>query len=285
LDWLFLWPWVFRLHGLGALKIILKASLKKVPIFGWGMQTFQFLFLQRKWDVDEKHMNDMVRFYCSHQLPFHLLVFPEGTDLSPAMLAKSHEFSAQNKLPQFNHVLYPRVTGFAHLMTELKAKSNRPLIGAVYDVTIGYIDNTPGQRPSEPQLVRGQFPRAVHVHLKRYDISSLPDTANTQQWLEQRFTEKEQLLSAFYEAQMKPNSLPAVLGKSNPEQSSTLPRHMATFATWIVLFYGFFSLLFSSSWFRYSLIFETLSFALMDRIYGGFQNLELKMHATRDHVA
>lgn len=51
-DWMYLW-WIAytnKMHG--HIYIILKESLKKVPIFGWGAQFYNFIFLSRKWETD-----------------------------------------------------------------------------------------------------------------------------------------------------------------------------------------------------------------------------------------
>lgn len=41
-------------HGL--VKIILKDTVKSMPIFGWGMQGFEFIFLARNWDADQTRL-------------------------------------------------------------------------------------------------------------------------------------------------------------------------------------------------------------------------------------
>jgi 1-acyl-sn-glycerol-3-phosphate acyltransferase len=45
LDAMFLWSFGLRTHVLHHLKIILKDGLRSVPIFGWAMQMFEFIFL------------------------------------------------------------------------------------------------------------------------------------------------------------------------------------------------------------------------------------------------
>lgn len=49
-DWLYLW-WIAYCNGMhGRLYIILKESLKHIPVIGWGMQFSQFIFLKRNWE-------------------------------------------------------------------------------------------------------------------------------------------------------------------------------------------------------------------------------------------
>eukprot|EP00992_Anisonema_acinus_P011021 TRINITY_DN7066_c0_g1_i1.p1 TRINITY_DN7066_c0_g1~~TRINITY_DN7066_c0_g1_i1.p1 ORF type:complete len:265 (+),score=30.05 TRINITY_DN7066_c0_g1_i1:481-1275(+) len=128
--------------------------------------------------------------------PVALLIFPEGTDLSPNNIKRSHAFAEKNGLPKFSHVLIPRSTGFAFCLQEL-----RESIAAVYDITMGYVDFTPGERPSEGSLLRARWPREVHFHVERHPIESMPSTEEeVSQWVQSRFDEKETRLKAFYES-------------------------------------------------------------------------------------
>lgn len=43
-------------NGAGNIKIVLKDQLKYVPIIGWGMRLFEFLFLRRSIDHDSAHI-------------------------------------------------------------------------------------------------------------------------------------------------------------------------------------------------------------------------------------
>ena len=52
-DWWFLFELMRRLDRHGALKIILKDDQKHVPVLGWGMRGFGFIFLRRDWARDK----------------------------------------------------------------------------------------------------------------------------------------------------------------------------------------------------------------------------------------
>ena len=45
-------------------------------------------------------------------------------------------------------------------------------LDAVYDISIAYPHNFP---QNEPELLRGNFPREVHFHIKRHPIENLPE--------------------------------------------------------------------------------------------------------------
>ena len=81
LDWMFLWSALYKIDPwlLTTEKIILKRDLKKLigaseSTFGcsrkffyvdWAMETANFIFLERKWDVDKKIFDDTVDYYVS----------------------------------------------------------------------------------------------------------------------------------------------------------------------------------------------------------------------------
>jgi hypothetical protein len=62
----------------------------------------------------------------------------QGTDLSPDNQKKDRAFAEQNKIDVYNHLLHPRTKGW-----ELVVEQLRPVMPAVYDVTIGYPDIFP----------------------------------------------------------------------------------------------------------------------------------------------
>lgn len=51
-DWLFLWFLTYTSNLSNAVYIILK-DLSKIPVLGYGMKNYNFLFLSRKWEHDK----------------------------------------------------------------------------------------------------------------------------------------------------------------------------------------------------------------------------------------
>lgn len=49
---------------------------------GWAMQVACFVFIQRRWEDDKKHLENMLDYFCDIREPLQLLLFPEGTDLT-----------------------------------------------------------------------------------------------------------------------------------------------------------------------------------------------------------
>lgn len=81
-DWMYLWDLALRKGRLGYIKYVLKSSLMKLPVFGWAFHILEFISVERKWEVDESTMRNMLSTFKNHQDPLWLAVFPEGTDFT-----------------------------------------------------------------------------------------------------------------------------------------------------------------------------------------------------------
>lgn len=81
-DWMYLWDLAWRKGRLGYIKYILKSSLMKLPIFGWSFHILEFIPVQRKWEIDEPTMRQMLSTFKDPRDPLWLALFPEGTDFT-----------------------------------------------------------------------------------------------------------------------------------------------------------------------------------------------------------
>lgn len=79
-DWMYLWNLALRKGCLGHIKYILKSSLMKLPVLGWGFHILEFVPLERKWEVDEPVMRHKLSSFTDPQDSLWLALFPEGTD-------------------------------------------------------------------------------------------------------------------------------------------------------------------------------------------------------------
>lgn len=132
-DWLYLW-WIAytnRMHG--RIYIILKESLKNIPIVGWGCQFYNFIFLSRKWETDMPRFKEALSHLKKKTNPMWLLIFPEGTNLSATTRAKSKAWAEKNNLQDMKHQLLPRSTGLRFCLQELAETTDW-----LYDCTIAY---------------------------------------------------------------------------------------------------------------------------------------------------
>ncbi|KAF4554643.1 Acyltransferase-like protein 4 [Elsinoe fawcettii] len=198
-DWLYLWfvAYTNKMHG--HIYIILKESLKNVPIFGWGAQFYNFIFLARKWETDKPRFRRHLQALSDPKDPMWLLIFPEGTNLSATTRQKSKAWAEKTGVPDMKHQLLPRSTGLQFCLQELRETTNW-----LYDSTIAYEGVPEGQFGQDiftlrSSLFEGRPPKSVNMYWRRWRISDIPidDTEKFSQWLRQRWIEKDYLLEFF----------------------------------------------------------------------------------------
>ncbi|KAG5508224.1 hypothetical protein JKF63_05480 [Porcisia hertigi] len=207
-DWLYTFIYFARTQGMiRNIRYVMKGGLKRLPVLGWSMELFRYLFLSRNWESDKVYLQRMVDFYHATSDTPVIFIYPEGTDLSLSNIERSQAYAASVGLPKFYHVLNPRTTGTVALMKMLGGADK---VEEVVDLTIGYTPSISGERPDEPSLVNGHHPRKVHLLVRTYpvvgtaaaaakkpkDVCPTEEAALTA-WIHERFAEKELLLSRF----------------------------------------------------------------------------------------
>lgn len=75
---------IITLCQMSSCYLVVLPALKNFAVCfaGWAMQVACFVFIQRRWDVDKKHLENMLDYFCDIREPLQLLLFPEGTDLT-----------------------------------------------------------------------------------------------------------------------------------------------------------------------------------------------------------
>lgn len=75
----------------------------------------------------------------------------------------------------------------------------------MYDFTIGYSGVGPNDIPEQVYTIQSifffnHFPKDIHVHVRRFKISSIPNNTEEEfsQWVQQRWVEKDELMGHFY---------------------------------------------------------------------------------------
>lgn len=173
-DWLYLW-WIAYCNDMhGRLYIVLKESLKKIPVLGWGMQMSQFIFLKRNWEQDRPHMASALQKLNKATEPMWLLIFPEGTNLAPSTREKSKAFAQKSGIKDMQHTLLPRATGLRFIIEELKGTTEY-----VYDCTVAYEGVPRGQFAQDiftlkAGYLEGRPPKSVSMHWRRFAIKDIP---------------------------------------------------------------------------------------------------------------
>ncbi|XP_034051072.1 lysocardiolipin acyltransferase 1 isoform X3 [Thalassophryne amazonica] len=274
LDWMFLWCCLLRCSYLRLEKICLKAALKAVPGFGWAMQVACFVFIHRRWDVDKKHMENMLDYFCDIREPLQLLLFPEGTDLTENTKAKSDVFAVQNNLPKFEYVLHPRTTGFTFIVDMLRKGEN---LDAIHDITVAYPKNIP---QTERHIILGHFPREIHFHVHRFPVSSLPtSSSDLESWCRERWAEKEVRLRDFYSGQ--PRAFDREGTAQVPPCKSELRVALIKAAS-LLYWTSFITMCFTGLWlwvpFRLYFLVMISVYVGQQKLIGGLELLELACH-------
>lgn len=186
----FLMAYARSKERLGDLKWFVKKPIKYVPGIGWGMVFLDCLFVERSWNADRESIVATFKRILDDDIPIWLVSFVEGTRAAPEKIKSSKAYAEKSGLKPLDHVLLPRTKGFVATVRGLGDH-----IDAIYDVTIGYEKGV----PTLWQYVKGYAPRA-HLHVRRYPVASLPpsdDDLST--WLHERFREKDELLTHYYE--------------------------------------------------------------------------------------
>lgn len=174
---------------LGDLKWFVKDVIKYFPGVGWGMLFLDCLFIKRDWLADKDYIKQTFDKFHRYNIPIWLMCFVEGTRFTPEKAKRSHDYAQKIGMKPFNHLLIPRTKGFV-----ASVQSLRNHCSAVYDFTIGYEQSPP---PTLWQWIRGEA-RRVHLHVRRFDIKSLPQTDEAiSQWLMDCFRQKDDLLKYF----------------------------------------------------------------------------------------
>ena len=181
LDWYPMLCLLARVDQVDHARIVLKDSLKRVPIFGWGFQCFMYIFLARRRDHDLDWISTVLSYLTLQEEPTTLLIFPEGTDFSPENSEKCLAFTSERGLRPYTHVLHPRGKGLHAIL------QNAGKFDALYDCTLSYQYFLEGEVPAEPPFAKGHYPPSVSIHVKRYPIQDVPtDSAQLQSWLTDR---------------------------------------------------------------------------------------------------
>ncbi|CCW70799.1 unnamed protein product [Phytomonas sp. Hart1] len=210
-DWLYFAIFLIRSRVFLTLRFVLKNDIRHIPVLGWSMNAFGFIFLSRSWESDKVYLQKMINYYKATNESYILVIFPEGTDLSRSNIQKSQAFARDNGMPTFNHVLNPRTTGLIGIKNMIGSEN----IEEIVDCTIAYTYSAPHKRPNEPSLVNGSHSRKVHLLIRNHAFqppTAKPSDNNANdngllvpiedrkfgEWIHGRFAEKEKVLALFY---------------------------------------------------------------------------------------
>ncbi|KAJ5693376.1 hypothetical protein N7462_002799 [Penicillium macrosclerotiorum] len=218
-DWIYLWWFAYTNAMHGRIYIILKESLKYIPIMGQGMMFYGFIFMARKWQSDKPRLQYRLEKLKTRLTgsksgqpqydPMWLLLFPEGTNLSLNTKRRSDEFGKKMGYPSFKHEILPRSTGLFFCLQQL-----RGTVDWVYDSTIAYEGPPKGSYPDKYFTLRstyalGRPPTSVNTHWRRFAVADIPldDQQEFDAWLRARWAEKDELMDQYFETGRFPSEL------------------------------------------------------------------------------
>jgi lysocardiolipin and lysophospholipid acyltransferase len=119
-DWWYAWCLLYFVGPRGVHRqvyITLKKSLKWIPIIGWGMQFFNFIFLARSWASDRLQLahdlSVLGKEAESEDVPFAFILYPEGTLVSKDTRPISRKFADKMGIVSSN--AFNLVNGVSHL--------------------------------------------------------------------------------------------------------------------------------------------------------------------------
>uniref|UniRef100_A0A8I3MR60 Lysophosphatidylglycerol acyltransferase 1 n=6 Tax=Canis lupus familiaris TaxID=9615 RepID=A0A8I3MR60_CANLF len=172
-----------------------------------------------------------------------IVLFPEGGFLRKRR-ETSQAYAKKNNLPFLTHVTLPRIGATNIILSALVARQENgsPAGGDakeleskskglqwIIDTTIAY----PKAEPIDIQtwILGYRKPTVTHVHYRIFPIKDVPlETDDLADWLYQRFIEKEELLSHFYET----GAFPPPKGRKE-----AVSREMTLSNMWIFLIQSF----------------------------------------------
>lgn len=199
MDWWLLWNLAYMVKRAEDVKFILRGDIKWVPIYGWGCQFFEFIFVnfgKFRGASGTAPLVAAIKSSCSSHFPVWVAIYPEGTLVYPANVAKSKAYAEKMGLPYpYQEVLMPKVAGLRAVLNELPHG-----VDTLLDVTFGYGDYYEYRARSskeEVALTGGgkvldwkkypfdvvPLPQAMwnsprrhtlHVHMRAYSLDSIP---------------------------------------------------------------------------------------------------------------
>ncbi|RFU26219.1 hypothetical protein B7463_g10122, partial [Scytalidium lignicola] len=230
-DWLYLW-WIAyanqpQMHG--HIYIILKESLKYIPIIGQGMMFYGFIFMSRKMATDQArlaHRLGKLKERHSGPLsgsagydPMWLLLFPEGTNASNNSRNKSAKWAEKIGVKDMQHVILPRSTGTFFCLNELKGT-----VEYVYDCTVAYEGVPRGKFGQDyftlhSTYLQGRPPKSVNMYWRRFAIADMPldDPHKFDLWLREKWYEKDALMEQYINTGRFPEFESAVNGNATKD--------------------------------------------------------------------
>ena len=213
IDWVIIW-WLAHLANLsGNFFILLKKSLEKIPLLGYGMKNYKFIFMNRKWAQDKSLLEQSLGAINTNAIEngknkdltnawgYNILLFPEGTNLCTNGIRKNNAYCKKMGLKPMKNVLMPHTTGLRFMIQNLQ-----PSLTKIYDVTIGYSGVKGEHEFAEIKyslkniFLKGLGPSMIDIHIRSFNLYEIPyqDEEAFSKWLFTVWEDKNRLLDQYY---------------------------------------------------------------------------------------
>lgn len=171
-DWVFVWFIAYLNDCADQIFIVMKKSLLKIPLIGWGMKNYNFVFLSRNWAKDRNYMYDQFKKIEHLGTKCWLLIFPEGTNMSNNTIARSNAYADKIHCKKPQCVLLPRARGLY-----LACKTLGTSMNAMYNLTVGYGGHPADVMAQDIYTLKsiylfGKGPKTVSIRIDSVDMGN-----------------------------------------------------------------------------------------------------------------
>lgn len=197
LDWLLVALAMEKFKFAAGLRSFSKSVVKFFPIIGWWLWFNEYAFIHRDFKRDEKILSKSIDNFVNDPNPLLILMFCEGTRITPEKYAASIEFAKSRGVDHFKHHLIPRPSGFTHCVSYMK-KDPSKRIASIYNVQVAVCESLEGQNAPTFHSLLGGLSVTGDVYLERIDIDSIEaeagDHKSLQSYLNGLYHQKDQLV-------------------------------------------------------------------------------------------
>lgn len=230
------------------------------------MEAIQFIFISRNWSTDKKLLEEAISRFSETQFPVQLLLFPEGTDLSPSNKEKGRRYAEENDLQKYEYVLHPRTKGFCACVEALRKEYHEPL--TLVNITVGYVGPMP---QNERDIASGVWPTEIHFLANQEPLDALPcDEEGLVEWLKKCWDEKEKDLKAFYD---RKSFSASYLSNAKISESFGEMKKILLLWTLVFLYVGYNFATGSFYWYYFPVL--TAFYTALTYIFGGIDKIFL----------
>jgi hypothetical protein len=103
------------------------------PSIGFVTYLSTDIKIHRNWEEDKHIIDKQIDYIKPTDKKQIIIIFPEGTRITPTKLKEAQDFSIKNNIPIYNNLLVPKVKGLWTILNHLK-KTNR--LGKLIDLSL-----------------------------------------------------------------------------------------------------------------------------------------------------